>query len=121
MLQPIAIAKLRKIRCARMSTFLWISGVPHGKCFVMLVKVRVAQQRKGCRSVPTSVGARYVDVRDYMRKPGMRYSPKRGLAVNSWVGGKRRPPCDLGSRTDIVCSTRQVRKVPILLQKSVEA
>ena len=40
--------------------------------------------------------ARYDDMRDCMRKRRARgKSPRRGLAVNSWVGEKGRPPREM--------------------------
>jgi hypothetical protein len=56
MLQLTAIAMLKKIRCARMSGFLIERAEFRTEVLRLEINAlgKVQQQRKGCRSVPTS-------------------------------------------------------------------
>jgi hypothetical protein len=72
MLQPAAIAMLRKIRGSRMSAFLGMEIRP---------PIEINATWEGSRRTTTCEPG---------EAPGSRQSPKRGLAVNSWVGGKGR-------------------------------
>src|SRR4029453_3811337 len=102
--QPIAIAKLRKIRCARMSTFLSIErcGVSARKVLRLLLN-KCNSGRFASHNNEKGVGLFLHQHKGSIRRharlheeaPGSRQSSRRGLAVNSWVGGKGRPPREM--------------------------
>ena len=134
--QPIAIAKLRKIRCARMSTFLSIErcGVSARKVLRLLLN-KCNSGRFASRNNEKGVGlflqsvCSYISTRGSIRRharlheeaPGSQQSPRRGLAVNSWVGGKGRPPREMEtaprewSRLPLTAESRPSVRAPPLI------
>jgi hypothetical protein len=92
-----------------------------GRSLTDLLSILQGLHEKGVGLFLHQHKARYDDMRDCMRKRRARgKSPRRGLAVNSWVGEKGRPPREMEtaprewSRLSLTAESRPSVRAPPL-------